>query len=68
MMGKIPEPQTETRPPVDQDRSQDGATSLEWALLVGGVALLCYPILYAALSALVGYYRLMTTLNALPFP
>jgi hypothetical protein len=50
------------------DRAQNGATSLEWTLLVAGLVLVFYPTLNVALDALVSVYRLMTTLNALPFP
>lgn len=57
-------PATEAGP----DRSQDGATSLEWALLIAGIALLSYPIINLALATLIGHYRMITTLNALPFP
>jgi hypothetical protein len=73
MMVHTPEPQpdasqTASSPELPRDRSQDGATSLEWALVVGAVALLTYPVLNMALDALVSYYRHTTTLNALPFP
>lgn len=47
---------------------ETGATSLEWALLLGAVALVIYPTLTIALATLVEYYRMMVTLNALPFP
>jgi Flp pilus assembly pilin Flp len=45
-----------------------GATTLEWALLLGAIALPSYYIIQAALTALVAHYQMITTLNALPFP
>lgn len=48
--------------------SESGATTLEWALLLAAIALPSYFILSVALAMLVDYYRMMTTLNALPFP
>lgn len=45
-----------------------GATTLEWALLLGAIALPSYFIIRMALETLVEYYRMMTTLNGLPFP
>jgi len=45
-----------------------GATTLEWALLLAAIALPSYFILRMALAALVDYYRMMTLINALPFP
>jgi hypothetical protein len=76
MMVHTPQPQPDAPltpgvsqlPRADRDRSQDGATIVEWALVVGAVALLTYPVLNMALDALVSYYRHTTTLNALPFP
>ncbi len=50
------------------DDAARGATSLEWALLLGVIALPAWFVLDAALDLLVGHYALMTTLNALPFP
>ena len=47
---------------------QQGATTLEWALLLGVIAFPSYYIIQAALSALVAHYQMVTTLNALPFP
>lgn len=47
---------------------QQGATTLEWALLLGVIAIPSYYIIQAALSALVAHYQMITTLNALPFP
>lgn len=47
---------------------QRGATSLEWALLLGVIAIPSYYLIQAALSALMAHYQMITTLNALPFP
>ena len=49
-------------------QDQQGATTLEWALLLGVIAFPSYYIIQAALSALVAHYQMVTTLNALPFP
>lgn len=47
---------------------QSGATTLEWALLLAAVAIPSYYIMTMALETLLGHYRMMTALNALPFP
>ncbi len=47
---------------------QAGATTLEWALLLGVIAIPSYYIIQMALNVLVAHYRMITTLNALPFP
>ncbi len=49
-------------------RDQDGATMLEWVLLLAAIALPSYFIMQLALAALVGHYQMITTINALPFP
>ena len=49
-------------------KNQRGATMLEWTLLLAAIALPSYFIIKMVLSALVGQYRMMTTLNGLPFP
>ena len=49
-------------------KNQRGATMLEWTLLLAAIALPSYFIINMVLSALVGQYRMMTTLNGLPFP
>ena len=49
-------------------RDQQGATTLEWALLLGVIAIPSYAIIQLALSALVAHYQMVTTLNGLPFP
>ena len=47
---------------------QSGATTLEWALLLAFIAIPSYYVIQLALATLVGHYRLMTTINALPLP
>jgi Flp pilus assembly pilin Flp len=47
---------------------QTGATTLEWALLLAAIALPSWFIIRTALATLVGHYRMMAALNALPFP
>jgi len=49
-------------------QNQDGATTLEWALLLAAIAIPSYYITQTALSALIAHYQMVTTLNALPFP
>lgn len=49
-------------------QDESAATSLEWTLLLAAVALPGYVTVRLALSALVGHYEMMTTINALPFP
>jgi Flp pilus assembly pilin Flp len=49
-------------------KDQRGANSIEWALLLGAIAIPSYFIIQAALNALVLHYQMITTLNALPFP
>ena len=41
---------------------------LEWTLLLAAIALPSYWTIKLALATLIGYYQMMTTLNALPFP
>ena len=50
------------------ERSESGATTLEWALLLGATALPAYWILRISLNMLIEYYRMATTLNGLPYP
>lgn len=66
---------TDQPPATDQRKSplavladEKGAATLEWALLLAVVALPAYAIFTMMLNTLVEYYRMMTTLNALPFP
>ena len=49
-------------------RDETGATTLEWTLLLAAIAVPSYWIIQLALSALVGHYRMLTTINSLPFP
>ncbi len=49
-------------------QNQQGGTTLEWALLLGVIAIPSYYIIQIALSTLVAHYQMITTLNGLPFP
>ena len=49
-------------------RDDAGATTLEWALLLGAIAIPSYYLFRYAQHMLEEIYRMMTTLNALPFP
>lgn len=49
-------------------RDQTGATALEYLLVLGAIAIPSYFIIKMALAMLVDYYRMMATINALPFP
>lgn len=45
-----------------------GATTLEWALLLAAIALPSYFAIKLTLQLLTDHYRMMTTLNGIPFP
>ena len=45
-----------------------GATTLEWALLLAGVGLPSMYIFTLLLQLLVAHYQLTTTINSLPLP
>ena len=49
-------------------RDETAATTLEWALLLAAIALPSYYILSIALETLIGHYRMITTITALPLP
>ncbi|MEX2212576.1 MAG: hypothetical protein WD768_00515 [Phycisphaeraceae bacterium] len=49
-------------------RDERGTTTLEWALLLGGIALPAVYLLTMCLSVVVDYYRMMTMLSSLPTP
>ena len=49
-------------------RDESGATTLEWALIFAAIGLPSWFMLTAALNLLVSHYRMMTTINSLPFP
>lgn len=53
---------------LDRLGDQSGATTLEWALLLAFIAIPSYYVIRLALATLVGHYRLLTTINALPLP
>ncbi len=55
--------------PAERDtQGERGAVALEWALLLGGIAIPAYFVLKLALAVLLGHYRMMTTFNSFPFP
>ena len=47
---------------------QRGTTSLEWALLLGAIAIPSYFFFELALATMIGFYQMMTPVNGLPFP
>ena len=47
---------------------EDGATALEWTLLLAAIAVPSYWIIKLALNTLIAHYQMMTAINALPFP
>jgi len=49
-------------------RSEQGATMLEWVLLLGFIAIPSFLILRLGMEALLGHFDLLLTINALPFP
>lgn len=67
-MNNTPQASRLTRPLRTLLTDQRGANSIEWALLLGVIAIPSYYLIQAALNALVLHYQMATTLNALPFP
>lgn len=49
-------------------RDQRGTTSLEWALLLGAIALPSVYLFTMSLGVIVDYYRMMTQITSLPLP
>jgi Flp pilus assembly pilin Flp len=49
-------------------RDDRGTTSLEWALLLGAIALPSVYIFTMSLGVIVDYYRMMTQITSLPLP
>lgn len=49
-------------------RGDQGATTLEWALLLAMVAIPAWVIIRYGLLTLAGHYGLVTTMNQMPFP
>jgi len=60
--------ETEAGPAPDVRDDESGATTLEWALLIAAIAIPSAWIMNFALNLLVMHYRMLTTLNSLPFP
>ena len=49
-------------------RDERGTTSLEWALLLGAIALPSVYLFTMSLGVIVDYYRMMTQISSLPLP
>lgn len=49
-------------------RDQRGTTSLEWALLLGAIALPAVYLMTMCLGVIIDYYRMMTMISSLPCP
>lgn len=49
-------------------KSESGATTLEWALLLAVIVIPSYFIFRLAFWTLLGHYQMITTLNGLPLP
>ena len=47
---------------------EQGATALEWTLLLAAIAIPSYGIIRLGVMTLIEHYQMITTLNALPFP
>lgn len=47
---------------------EEGATTLEWTLLLAAIALPSWVIIRIALATLVAYYQMSVTLLGLPTP
>ncbi|MCE9592522.1 MAG: hypothetical protein K8S99_18600 [Planctomycetes bacterium] len=57
-----------SEPPAPLIADEEGATSLEWALLLAAIALPSYYIIRMLLNIVAELYRMNTSLNAVPFP
>lgn len=49
-------------------RDDQGATMLEWSLLLAAIVLPALVIIREGLATLAGHYGLVTTMNQMPFP
>lgn len=49
-------------------RDDQGATMLEWALLLAAVVIPAWVIIRTGLAVLAGHYGMVTTINQMPFP
>ncbi len=49
-------------------RDDQGATMLEWCLLLAAVVIPAWIIIRTGLNVLAGHYGLVTTINQMPFP
>ena len=52
----------------DMLQDESGTTTLEWAILLGGIALPCVYLFTMLMSVMVDYYRMMTQLSGLAMP
>ena len=49
-------------------RDQQGATTLEWTMLLAVIGIPSYWIFKTLLATLLAHFHMMSTLNSLPFP
>ncbi|MDX1682640.1 MAG: hypothetical protein R3336_05940 [Phycisphaeraceae bacterium] len=49
-------------------QDDQGATALEWTLLIAAIAIPSYFLFALALNLLVTHYRILSLLNSLPLP
>ena len=54
------------QPSLHEDES--GATALETVMILGAIAIPSYFILMICLNLLTAHYRMLVTMNSLPFP
>ncbi len=47
---------------------EQGATTLEYALLLAAIGIPSWYVVQTAIYALIGHYQMMTAINSLPFP
>lgn len=60
--------ETQAHDPIPLLSDDRGATTLEWALALGALAIPCYVVIQIALAYLVDLYRAQATVNGLPLP
>ncbi len=49
-------------------KDQQGATMLEWVLLLGFIAIPSFLIIWLGMETLLGHFDMLLTINAMPFP
>ncbi len=67
-MAESTTPNPPARPLRELLNDEEGATMLEWSLLLGVIAIPSYFIISFALAALVAHFQMVTTLVGLPMP